>query len=461
MARKAGADIPEKVEESRTLFIDGRQAFNARGQKIATLESLQHGFEIAAMRGFSEVVDVRSKARYVEAKGKLQEGGGAGVQVFFKAHLTPAGKPDTYSMRGEIQLISYNDSISSEDERNDEIDLGTIKVKLHPEVVKELRQKMRSEQQLTTKKFSQTIRITHAESHGFVVSGGWIRKPLPDSVSTPGGSTSSAFLSVEVTYGHDMIVQEESNLWTWYPSEDVKGLYAVLDSFDDEEELTESVQDTKVEESRTLFMVQSKARYVEAHADVPALQKRTADAVQKFGDLAATAEKHLADATSQPTYVSELETVYQATSEQFLKGVTLMEQASKGLYRFLYSPDDVSEIMSSLTESAQDTLKKDVVAYFTAKMPEEVQQAWANASANLMHGPSAGEGTFQSNTAIVKEWADANIFDVYYDEQTGEVMTDEPQGFEDGDEWVEPGEYWQIDGYDAKRWVFGELARYV
>lgn len=250
-------------------------------------------------------------------------------------------KPDTYSMRGEIQLISYNDSISSEDERNDEIDLGTIKVKLHPEVVEEL---------LTTKKVSQAIRITYAESHGFVVSGGWIRKPLPDSVSPGGITSSSAFLSVEVTYGRDKIVQEESNWWTWYPSEDVKGLYAVLDRFDDEEELTESVQ---------------------------------------------------------------------------------------------------------------DTLKADVVAYFTAKMPEEVQRAWANASANLMHGPSAGEGTFQSNTAIVKEWADANIFDVYYDEQTGEVMTDEPQGFEDGDEWVEPGEYWQIDGYDAKRWVFGELARYV
>lgn len=235
MARKAGADLPEQIKESRTLFIDGLEAFNSQGKLIAVLESAQHGFEIAAMRGFTEVVDVNSKARYVEAS----------IQTRSK------------------DLTSALDKINSLQKRY---------------------------------------------------------KEIPEKVLIP----------------------------------------------------------------------------------------------------------ILAD-------------VWQAG----------------------YEAKDDDYYGETLQESQQDQMKAAVRDYFKARMPEEVQQAWANASANLMYGPSAGEGSFQSNTEIVKQWADQNIFDVYYDDQSGEVMENEPQGFEERGEWIEPDPYWQIDGYDAKRWIFGELARYV
>lgn len=86
MARKAGADIPEK---EGTLFVQGLVGFDAQGRPLKTFNSMKEAFEFATDKNFKEVVDISKRQRYVEAmlKPTLRRNGSTAITVNIPASL--------------------------------------------------------------------------------------------------------------------------------------------------------------------------------------------------------------------------------------------------------------------------------------------------------------------------------------------------------------------------------------
>lgn len=150
----------------------------------------------------------------------------------------------------------------------------------------------------------------------------------------------------------------------------------------------------------------------------------------------------------------------------------------------------------------REDAQKAIAAHFT--VPPEVRQQARYANYDLYYGPVNGgdddeEGEpyhgFETATAMVGEWCNDNLHDVWYDTQSGFVSDREPEGYreqccacggtgndpdfdddedaEDGDctrcdgsgvEWVEPTweDYMHFEVADVKRALFDtELVSYI
>lgn len=105
---------------------------------------------------------------------------------------------------------------------------------------------------------------------------------------------------------------------------------------------------------------------------------------------------------------------------------------------------------------------QEAVAELRKKIPPEVKSAAAKASANLYYGPSSSEG-FEENLDIVREWADENISDIYYNTFSGEISDYEPQPEVDEDgNYYDEGDWIHLEARDVLRALFGtELALYI
>ncbi len=125
--------------------------------------------------------------------------------------------------------------------------------------------------------------------------------------------------------------------------------------------------------------------------------------------------------------------------------------------------------------SGDDQAKAAVRKHFRDLMDEdeEVKAARTFASYDLWHGPMTADQAeaegypadwdFETATEILTDWWGSNGGEVWFDSQSGYVETREPQGYDDDGEWIEPiwEDYVHVEGQDAKRAVFGELAEYL
>lgn len=70
---------------------------------------------------------------------------------------------------------------------------------------------------------------------------------------------------------------------------------------------------------------------------------------------------------------------------------------------------------------------------------------------------------FHRAVGILSLWCDRNIpLSLYVEDWCGIPQEDEPQGYEEEGEWVEPESYWVFERKDLLRVLFGkELAQYL
>lgn len=121
-----------------------------------------------------------------------------------------------------------------------------------------------------------------------------------------------------------------------------------------------------------------------------------------------------------------------------------------------------------------------IVKHF--EIPPEVQRQASYASQDLYYGPyEAGHADgddgppylgFTKACALVSEWCDDNLSEVWYDIQSGEVLDREPEGYYDGEDidengtspWIEPSweDYYHCGLNTVKRALFvKELVQYI
>lgn len=116
-----------------------------------------------------------------------------------------------------------------------------------------------------------------------------------------------------------------------------------------------------------------------------------------------------------------------------------------------------------------------IEAYYRSMMPTRIVDLRAMASWDLYFGPNTAEDYSEEDptretvwpgyvTAVAElsDWSQSHIGEVWYDADSGEVLTSEPEGGEDEDgEWHEPflEQTYYFDRGAAGRAVFGELAR--
>lgn len=96
-------------------------------------------------------------------------------------------------------------------------------------------------------------------------------------------------------------------------------------------------------------------------------------------------------------------------------------------------------------------------------MPEDVKVAVGQALNDLYYGPSYDEeaASYTENLRIIRDWIDSDMpRTLWYDEQSGYVEDQEPEGYEDEEgEYVEPfwEDYRKYETDDIKSLVFGAL----
>jgi hypothetical protein len=118
-----------------------------------------------------------------------------------------------------------------------------------------------------------------------------------------------------------------------------------------------------------------------------------------------------------------------------------------------------------------DTAEEEIANYVVKKMPENIKTLRRLAMWSLYYGSIEGhEGEEQwpgwsKAVDIIRSWVNDNIYDLWYDVESGEVLEKEPEGYKDEEteEWIEPvyEDYIQHDSRIIKNLVFGELAEYV
>lgn len=120
----------------------------------------------------------------------------------------------------------------------------------------------------------------------------------------------------------------------------------------------------------------------------------------------------------------------------------------------------------------RDEAEKEISNYVIKKMPDDIKTLRRLALWSLYYGPSIEGQDGEENWPgwskaidIISNWVNDNISDLWYDQQIGEVLNEEPKGYqEEGtEEWIEPmwDDYIKYDSRDVKRIVFGELASYM
>ena len=122
--------------------------------------------------------------------------------------------------------------------------------------------------------------------------------------------------------------------------------------------------------------------------------------------------------------------------------------------------------------STSDKIRKLVGDHVRKDMPDEIKRLAAYARADLHFGPEhngldpdAPFPGFESATVTIGTWARDNMpRELWVDVDCEEVLTSEPEGYYDGDEWIAPDteHIYRMDSRDIKRAVFGSaLAEYV
>jgi len=105
--------------------------------------------------------------------------------------------------------------------------------------------------------------------------------------------------------------------------------------------------------------------------------------------------------------------------------------------------------------------RRAVQAHFVAKMDKDVSGALADAMWSLHFGPTGGRQSYEECLRVLREWADKELFDVFYDVQGGFVVEDEPQSFEDAENGTVEEPFWEdymrFDVADTKRLLFKDL----
>ena len=95
-------------------------------------------------------------------------------------------------------------------------------------------------------------------------------------------------------------------------------------------------------------------------------------------------------------------------------------------------------------------------------MPADVKRA-RTAALSSLYGVGDDEDAPGYTTAIdtIRDWIDSEMpSTLYYDDQSGYVSEDQPEGYEDDEgNWVEPdyGDYREYGQREIKRVVFGAL----
>jgi hypothetical protein len=120
--------------------------------------------------------------------------------------------------------------------------------------------------------------------------------------------------------------------------------------------------------------------------------------------------------------------------------------------------------------------KDSVGAFIRAQMPEDVRAACELALRDLHEGPSLDDNEdrdpalplhvhgFESACKHVSRWFSEYQGEAWYDSGCGEVLTEEPQPFDDGEGGTIDPEWSEIVYFserDVKRAAFGELAQYL
>lgn len=118
-----------------------------------------------------------------------------------------------------------------------------------------------------------------------------------------------------------------------------------------------------------------------------------------------------------------------------------------------------------------DSANRDVEKHFEKKMPKKIKNLVSGALMDLHSGPMSKADMrdhgikawpgYSSALKQIRDWADDNISEVWYDMQSGYVEESEPKAWKDEEtgEWVEPfwEDYVHFDRRDVMREVFGSL----
>ena len=119
-------------------------------------------------------------------------------------------------------------------------------------------------------------------------------------------------------------------------------------------------------------------------------------------------------------------------------------------------------------ESFTDTAEDDVVKYFRGKIPNDIKKLIRQAKYSLYYGPDVPDEDWpgwSTATEKISEWMNNNLEDVYYDVQSGNVQTSEPQpevDEETGETYdIYPEDWYHYESNDVKKLLLGELASYV
>lgn len=119
----------------------------------------------------------------------------------------------------------------------------------------------------------------------------------------------------------------------------------------------------------------------------------------------------------------------------------------------------------------ENKIKSIVAGHFRKDMPENVQRLAAYAYADLHFGPAhngldpdAPFPGFEQACATVGVWVKENVPSVaWVDLDCGMVFDSEPQGYYDGDEWIEPfmQDTYHIERKQILAYIFGDLSEYL
>ena len=103
-----------------------------------------------------------------------------------------------------------------------------------------------------------------------------------------------------------------------------------------------------------------------------------------------------------------------------------------------------------------------------ATLSEETQRLARLAWWDLMFGPMGptdddGKPWPGFSVAVDTIRAELEAGELWVDDDAGLVLTSEPEGFQDGDEWIEPSweDYTHYSRREVMRATFGELAEHV
>lgn len=122
--------------------------------------------------------------------------------------------------------------------------------------------------------------------------------------------------------------------------------------------------------------------------------------------------------------------------------------------------------------SMHDKAKELLKAHVRKDMPDEIKRAVDYARADLNFGPAHAYPTleddpgfsFEGATTKIAAWLDDHApSEVWVDMDCEMVCDKAPEGYYDGDEWIEPHteDVHYFDRASIKRAVFGELAEYL